>query len=300
MNRDVTRHLRVFEPHPGLFAYYDGRVPGHRFMAAPNWVDNGAIELGIATYALVSGASALVYDTHVSPAHGAAIRAHLEGLGVRHFTVIYSHWHLDHVAGTGAFADCRVIANTRTATHLATRRTAIEAGTESGPPVINPLILPTETFGDAMSLDFEGQRVDLIHVNIHSDDATVLWLPDRGILLAGDTVEDCVTYVGEPEDFSTHLADLDKLFALGPKYVLPDHGSPTIIEAGGYSAQIIPANQRYIRWLMDLKDTPQQAKTDLNEVIALELAAGTLEFFEPYNAIHAQNIDRSLQYFNHG
>ena len=62
----VTRHLRIFEPHPGLFAYYDGRIPGQRFMAAENWVDDGAISLGIASYALVSGARALIYDTHVS------------------------------------------------------------------------------------------------------------------------------------------------------------------------------------------------------------------------------------------
>ena len=31
--------------------------------------------------------------------------------GVRRFTVVLSHWHLDHVAGTEAFADCQIIAN---------------------------------------------------------------------------------------------------------------------------------------------------------------------------------------------
>ena len=84
-------HLRIHEPQPGLFAYYDGRVPGYRFLPGPNWVDDGAIALGIATYALIEGTQALVYDTHVSVAHGTAIRAHLEGLGARHFTVVLSH-----------------------------------------------------------------------------------------------------------------------------------------------------------------------------------------------------------------
>ena len=96
-------HLRVLEPAAGIYAYYDGRVAGQRFAPGPNWVDEGAIELGIATFALVAGGEALVYDTHVSPAHGQAIRAHLEGLGVTRFTLVYSHWHLDHVEFRGGF-----------------------------------------------------------------------------------------------------------------------------------------------------------------------------------------------------
>ena len=34
----VTGHLRVLRPHPAIFAFYDGRVPGYRFSEAPNWV----------------------------------------------------------------------------------------------------------------------------------------------------------------------------------------------------------------------------------------------------------------------
>ena len=83
MTPTAPQHLRILQPHPGIWAYYDGRVAGHRFLAGPNWVDDGASSLGIASYAIVEGDQALVYDTHVSQAHGAAIRSHLEGLGVR-------------------------------------------------------------------------------------------------------------------------------------------------------------------------------------------------------------------------
>jgi cyclase len=106
-------HLRLLEPAPGILAWYDGRVEGHRFAPGPNWVDDGALSLGIASYAVVDGDHALVYDTHVSVAHAERIRADLTAHGVRHVTVVLSHWHLDHVAGTEAFADCRVIANVR-------------------------------------------------------------------------------------------------------------------------------------------------------------------------------------------
>ena len=295
----LTKHLRVFEPHPGLFAFYDGRVDGQRFMAGPNWVDDGALSLGIASYALLRGDHALVYDSHVSVLHALAVRAALEAKGATRFTVVLSHWHLDHVAGTAAFPGCEVIANAKTDAHLRGNFAAIQAGTSSGMPVIDPLILPTKVFSGQMVLWLGDLEVHLTQANIHSDDATVLWLPEARILLAGDTVEDCVTYVGEPEQFATHLVDLDRLAALGPRFVLPNHGSAARIAAGGYDASILPATQRYVGWLMGLQAAPHLAETPLRDVIAMDLASGALEWFAPYEDIHRQNVARTLAYFDH-
>ena len=104
-------HLRVLQPADGIRAYYDGRIEGYRFADGSNWVDDGALSLGIASYAIVDGDEALIYDTHVSVEHARFIRATLEDEGVRRFVVLLSHCHLDHVAGTAAFADCEVIAD---------------------------------------------------------------------------------------------------------------------------------------------------------------------------------------------
>ena len=288
----MTDNLRIFEPHPGVLAFYDGRITGQRFAAFDNWVDNGAIELGIASYAILSGTHALVYDTHVSVPHALAIRAELTARGVGQITVVLSHWHLDHVAGTEAFAECEVIANTRTAALLAEHKAGIEDATHHGPPAINPLILPTRTFSGRMTLTIGRQRVDLIAANIHSDDATVLWLPDRRLLFAGDTVEDCVTYIGEPADLSIHLADLDRLAALGPSRILPNHGHPDVIAAGGYGPGLIAATQRYIRWLREVP----HADVPMTDVIGADVAAGILRPFAPYEAVHAQNVARVRAY----
>ena len=297
----LTQHLRVIEAHPGLYAFYDGRVEGQRFAEGPNWVDDGALSLGIASYALLRGDHALVYDTHVSVPHALAVKAALEERGARRFTVVLSHWHLDHVAGTAAFPGCEVIANAKTDAHLRARFAAITAGTSSGMPAIDPLLLPTKVFSGQMVLWIGDLEVHLTQANIHSDDATVLWLPDARILLAGDTVEDCVTYVGEPEHFGAHLLDLERLAALKPAFVLPNHGAAARIEAGGYDARILPAMQRYVGWLMGLRDAPELADVPLREIIAGDLASGALEWFEPYVAIHAQNVDRSSAYFaSHG
>ena len=294
----MIQHLRIFEPFPGLLAFYDGRVPGYRAHPGPNWVDDGAISLGIASYAILSGAEALVYDTHVSVPHAEAIKAALAARGVQRITVVLSHWHLDHVAGTAAFAGCPIIANTRTLAHLTEHRAGIEDGSFHGLPAIAPLILPDRIFEGRMEMMVGTRRVVLIEANIHSDDATVLWLPEERILLAGDTVEDCVTYVGAPGDFAMHLADLDRLAALGATHVLPNHGAADVIAAGGYGPRLLGATADYIRWLMALQADPTLADTDLCAVIGADLASATppgpLHYFAPYEAVHRQNIRRSL------
>lgn len=290
----LTRHLRILEPAPGLYAYYDGRVPGFRFMEAANWVDEGALSLGIATFALVRGAEAIVYDPHVSVDHAKAMRAHLEGLGVRRITLVLSHHHLDHIAGTEAFADCEIIANARTLAHLEEDRAATEAGTLGGPPAIAPLILPNRIFSGSMTLAFGGEMVELIEAEIHSDDATVLWLPERGILLAGDTLEDCVTYVGDPHRLARHIEEIGRLRALGAVSILPNHGSPERIATGGYGPALFDATEDYIRWLMALREQPERAAEPLEKVIGRWLKDGALVWFDGYVAVHRQNMERVL------
>jgi cyclase len=289
-------HLRILEPQPNILAFYDGRVEGQQFMVGHNWVDDGALSLGIASYAVFSGEHALIYDTHVSKPHAQFIRDTLTARGIKHFTVVLSHWHLDHVAGTEVFADCPVIANRKTFMHLRDKKPEIENGTASGPPSINPLVLPDRMFAGHMTLDIGQLRVELIEANIHSDDATVIWIKQRGVLLAGDTIEDTVTYVGEPAAFDTHLKDLDRLAALDPDFILPNHGDPDIIAAGGYDKGLIKAQQQYIRMLKRCRDDEILRKQPLEELIAGPLSRGWVNMFEPYRAIHQQNLKRVLEH----
>jgi cyclase len=290
----MTEHMRVLEPGPGILAFYDGRVEGYRFDPKPNWVDDGALSLGIAAYAIVDGDEALVHDTGTSLAHGRVIREELGRRGVTRFTVVLSHWHLDHVAGTEAFADSPVISNERTAEHLRAKRAAIEDGTLEGPPAISPLVLPTRTFAERETLSVGETTVELIAANIHSDDQTVLWLPDRRLLICGDTMEDTVTYVGEPDQFDAHLRDLERLRELGPDRILPAHGDPDRIAAGGYPAELNDATRSYIRLLQRMPNEPELREVPLRELIADSLAAGTLVYFEPYEAVHRQNVETVL------
>ncbi len=289
-------HLRISEPHAGLFAYYDGRVTGYRFDPRPNWVDAGGLGLGIASFTLIEGTEAIVYDTGTTPAHGVAIADHLQGQGVERIRIIYSHWHKDHIAGTAqllaAFPNSPIIANTRTAAHLTAAKTDLESNRRW--PPIKPVVLPTETFGDTLNLTLGDRQIELHTLNIHSDDASVLFLPDEKILLAGDTLEDPITYVDEPQDFAHHLADLKRLKSLGATKILPCHGSEPIIAAGGYGPTLIDAIETYTAWLHSLATNPENAAQTVREVLADHFAQDHVTWFEPYAEVHAANVKAAL------
>lgn len=293
-------HIRVSEPQPGIIAYYDGRVEGYRFMQGPNWVDDGALSLGIASYAVVSGDEAVVYDPHVSVPHAQFIRTDLAARGVKKVLMVLSHWHLDHIAGTEAFADCEIVANAKTLAHMQMHKSAIEAGTLQGLPKIDPLVMPTRTFSGKLALTVGKRSVELIELNIHSDDATVLWLPSSNVLLAGDTLEDTVTYVVEPQDFDRHLIDLDRLWALNPAFILPNHGDPDIIAAGGYDKGLIRATQQYIRMLKRCVAEPELREKPLRDLISGPLERGWVNFFEPYEDVHRNNLALVLKRLSNG
>jgi glyoxylase-like metal-dependent hydrolase (beta-lactamase superfamily II) len=286
--------MRVLRPVDGVLAFFDGRIEGYRFDDRPNWVDDGALSLGIASYAIVSDAEAVVYDTHVSVAHSRHLRHILEAEGVRRFTVVLSHWHLDHIAGNVVFQDCEIVASQRTAELLARHRSAIQNGELEGPPRIDPVVLPTTTFADRLRLSVGEVQLDLLHTNIHSDDATLVWLPEKRVLFCGDTMEDTVTYVDEPQSLDAHLRNLEKLWQLAPDRILPNHGDPEVMSEGGYPRDLIYATEQYIRTLQRCRTEPDLRERGLRELISESLEAGALHYFAPYETVHRHNVQAVL------
>lgn len=287
----IADTLRIFEPQPGVLAFYDGRIDGVRLHGlGPNWLDDGAFVLGAASYAILSGEEALVYDTHITPAHAAAVRAALAARGARTITVVLSHWHKDHVAGNAVFADCAILARAETIALLHENRAAIEAAE----PPIRPLVMPTRSLAGATSLRVGDHEIDLLPFDIHSRDGLVLWRAGDGLLLAGDTLEDTVTYVAEPDRLDVHRADLQRMARLPVRRILPNHGAPERIATGGYGADFIAATQRYTEALLRVGDEPALAASDLRTFVAEDLASGAIGYFAPYEAVHRSNVAKML------
>ncbi|MCS0497499.1 MBL fold metallo-hydrolase [Ancylobacter sp. MQZ15Z-1] len=283
--------MRVLRPHPNLYAFYDGRIEGARaWSAAPNWLDDGAYALGVCVYAVVDGTDAIVYDTHISLAHARAMRRTLEEAGVRTIRVVLSHWHDDHVAGNEVFADCEIIALAATERALAAHRAALE----SGDPPIHPLVMPNHVITGPTRLKVGALTVELEPAEIHSHDGLILLLPELGIMLAGDTLEEPITYVAEPERLGAHLEELQRVKGWGYQHILPNHGAPDVIAAGGYGPELIDATIRYVRKLIRTRTDMSLADQDLSTFIAGDLATGTLTYFGPYEEVHANNVKKVM------
>jgi cyclase len=283
--------MRIFSPYPNMLAFYDGRIPGVRkHSEKPNWLDDGAFTLGCCSFAIIDGTEALVYDTHMSIPHARIIRQTLEDRGITHIRVVLSHWHVDHIAGNEVFADCEIIANALTAKFLTDNREKLE----NGDPPIKPLIMPTTIFDDDFALTVGSTVVELRRLDIHSEDETVLLLPDIGVLLAGDTLEDTVTYVTEPDRLDAHLRDLDRLKTWTFDRILPNHGSLEQIAAGGYDKGFVDATRLYVEKLNACRSDPALLDLDLRAFAKDALATGSIAYFDAYEPVHRHNIEAVL------
>ena len=148
--------------------------------------------------------------------------------------IVLTHYHAVRVMGASAFPDTQaIIASEGTADWVRTRGQAdfesevgrfprLFAGVEEVPG----LTVPTITFQRDLRLNLGSREVQLKCLGRgHSSGDTVAWLPDCGVLFAGDVVENhCGVYAGDAylRDW-THT--LDVVRALKPSTLVPGRGA---------------------------------------------------------------------------
>jgi cyclase len=283
--------IEALEIDANIMAFYEGRDSGgRRFASGWNWVDDSAMKLGMATYVIHQGARAIVYDSSCTVEQAGAIRHYLERRGINRFTLVLSHWHLDHIGGNGAYADSPIIATTITRDVMSAQKEKIEAGDLWGPPAIKPLVLPTISFQRRLDIHLDNLEVELHNINIHSADSNILYLPSRKTLFAGDTLEDPITYVVEVENLPLHLENLSALKQMEIGKILPNHGDPRTIGCGGYDPTLIDATIAYIRRLLLSADSHHDLPGDLKEYLDAPLANGWIHYYPAYEEVHKQNL----------
>ncbi|KAF2022723.1 Metallo-hydrolase/oxidoreductase [Setomelanomma holmii] len=230
----VASAIGTVPPYPGIFAYYDGRT-GRRFHSEdPNWLDDGAFTLGVCTYSIVSGSEALFIDAGITTNIAAYMLKHVTTLGVTNTSMVYSHYHNDHIAD------------------LRSRRK--DALAKDDPPI--EAVLPSMTYENKMTLHVADRTVKLHHFDIHTPDGTAIFLPLEKVLFVGDMLEDTVTFIDDPTALATHQGELKRMAQLPCTKILPAHGSPDRIKAGGYDKSFIEATLRYIQAVNEPVEAP--------------------------------------------
>jgi glyoxylase-like metal-dependent hydrolase (beta-lactamase superfamily II) len=145
--------------------------------------------------------------------------------------VVYSHADWDHCWGTVGLAAETIVAH-----HLCAERfqsgdvkDSLTEKQAEQPGQWETVILmpPTVTFDPMLSLDLGSLTVELHHLPGHTEDCLVAWIPEWGVLLAGDTVETPLPYlntnsVGLLHEWIAHLASWSSKQEL--HHVIPSHG----------------------------------------------------------------------------
>ena len=127
-------NMRVFQINDHLICFYDGRPPEPATPSTDhNWADFGAFNVGVATYVVYRGDQALVYDTYPSTVQAQWVRDFLVRKGIHHFTVVNSHWHLDHVGGNAVYADVDRVSTEATIAQLTARKQPHDSPRLPGP-----------------------------------------------------------------------------------------------------------------------------------------------------------------------
>jgi len=290
--------IKVIQINDHLLAFYDGRDPsGKRLSPDWNWVDDAAMKLGIATYALYKGDRAIVYDTFTSTKQAQWVRDYLENKGIKHFTVVLSHWHLDHIGGLAVYKDSNILATALARETMAKDKEKIEAGSLWGPPGINPLVLPNITYHNRLDLYLDDLKLELHNINVHSADTNVIYIPSEKILLAGDMLEDSLTYMVEIENLAEHVKNLKQLKSMDIDKIYPNHGDPDVIRHGGYNKTFIDATIDYITKVLTRAHEENYLKGTMEEYIGDSVAKGWVHHFEPYRDVHEQNLKSVYEYY---
>nr|WP_232328349.1 MBL fold metallo-hydrolase [Kibdelosporangium sp. MJ126-NF4]CEL20592.1 putative polyketide cyclase [Kibdelosporangium sp. MJ126-NF4]CTQ89503.1 putative polyketide cyclase [Kibdelosporangium sp. MJ126-NF4] len=162
-------------------------------------------------------------------------------------TLVNTHFHGDHSFGNFVFRPRAAIV-----AHEQARSEAVIAGL--GMCGLWPdvdwgdvrLALPTLTYQDKMTLYVGDLRVELLHPGpAHTTTDTVVWIPDRSVLFAGDIVLSGATPFCLMGSVAGSLRTVEWLRGLGASVIVPGHGP-----VGG--PELLDATESYLRWVQRL------------------------------------------------
>jgi glyoxylase-like metal-dependent hydrolase (beta-lactamase superfamily II) len=180
-------------------------------------------------------------------------------------TAVYTHGHVDHVFGLGAFEReaeerghprVRVIAHENCPARFERYRLTqgwngiINQRQFGFPKPVFPgeFREPDETIGNARTLEVGDTRIELFHDKGETDDHVWAWLPAQRTIYTGDLFIWAAPNCGNPQKAQRFprewAAALRKMAALGAETLLPGHGPPIlgadrVAQALGEAAELL-------------------------------------------------------------
>ncbi len=284
---NTNLQIEVVEITPYLLYFYWGRHPDHHMLD---------MRLGGGSFAIHKGQSAVVIDTMNIVGQGAWVRQYLENVhGIKHFTLVSSHWHVDHVIDNAVYADSTIIGHKRTREVMLAKKKTFEAGRYGNYGAFE-VVPPNVVFEGELELWLADIQLLLQEYLVHEEGHLGIYLPADKIFIANDILEDPLWFF----DFSfasatTQLAELERLKQQDIEIILPCHGTLDVIRNGGYDKQLIQANIDYLQSMLADLDHPDFATKTAPDYLSKPLENGTIQWCDAYTEVHALNRKMLLQ-----
>ncbi|HUQ39385.1 MAG TPA: MBL fold metallo-hydrolase [Acidimicrobiales bacterium] len=231
----------LIEVSPGVYAYIqpDGSW----------WINNTGL--------IVGSHGAVVIDTCATEKRTRAFREAIRSvtdLPIR--TVVSTHHHGDHTHGNYQFREATIVANVKT------RAAQIGAGILHDPPFWTPFDIgavemepPSLVFDDGVTIYVDDMRCEVRHVGrpAHTTNDSIIWLPERSVLFAGDLLFNGGTPFILMGSLTGAIRVLTKYVApLGAEVIVPGHGP-----VGG--PELIDEVVDYLRFVLGVAERAHNA-----------------------------------------
>jgi len=206
-----------------------------------------ALELEVYGAAIVGNRRVIVFDTFTCPQDMLLVAELAAGKPI---TAVYSHADWDHVWGTAGLSPACVVGHNRTLLRFqdpADVPATLEQMCHEYPGVFNEvkLVLPDMTFSQRLDIDAGGLTLELHSLPGHTLDSIVGFIPQLGILLGGDAIEDPLPVVNDAALIPGWIAALEAWARRTDlRVALPAHGEPG-------DRSLLEMNLAYLKGLAD-------------------------------------------------
>lgn len=194
---------------------------------------------------VVRGNDVLVIDTAATRARADALRAAIAKVAAAApRTVVNTHHHGDHTFGNCVFSPDAVVVAHR---WCRDEMRAAGLGMRQLFPGVTwgdvRLVLPSITFDERIMVELDGLRAEVVHVGpAHTTNDVVVWLPDQGVLFAGDVVMSGATPFVLMGSVAGSLRAIERLREFDAGTVVCGHGPIA-------GPEVLDVTESYLRWL---------------------------------------------------